>query len=129
MVQSAACKDCHSQDEKGKLLPGLVFAGGKQYTVNGNTLRSANITPDKETGIGTWTKAQFIARLKLFNDESKATSVNKTDFQTIMPWWDYSGMSDDDLGAIYAYLKTVEPVKNQVVKFQVNSLAPIASSK
>ena len=129
MVQSAACKDCHSQDEKGKLLPGLEFAGGKQYTVNGNTLRSANITPDKETGIGNWTKAEFIARLKLFNDRSKAMPVAKTDFQTIMPWWEYSGMSDTDLAAIYAYLKTVKPVKNKVVKFQVNNSASVAALK
>jgi mono/diheme cytochrome c family protein len=120
LVQSAACKDCHSKDKKGKVIAGLEFAGGKEYTVNGNTLKSANITPDPETGIGNWSKAAFIARMKVFNDESKAAIIkNKSDFQTIMPWWEYSGLSDNDLGAMYAYLKTVKPVKNQVVKFQV----------
>ena len=58
--------------------------------------------------------------MKVFSDESKAAIIkNKSDFQTIMPWWEYSGLSDNDLGAMYAYLKTVKPVKNQVIKYQV----------
>jgi hypothetical protein len=129
VVQSAACKDCHSRDDHGKLIEGFEFAGGKEYTINGNTLRSANITPDEETGIGKWTKSEFIARMKLFNDPTKATTVSKSDFQTIMPWWEYSGMNDTDLEAIYAYLKTIKPVKNKVVKFQVNKSIAVASLK
>ncbi|MES2269188.1 MAG: hypothetical protein V4520_20660 [Bacteroidota bacterium] len=35
-----------------------------------------------------------------------------------MPWWRYSGMNEKDLGAIYAYLRTVKPVNNRVVKFE-----------
>ncbi|CAN5335793.1 c-type cytochrome [soil metagenome] len=128
LVQSAACKDCHSRDEKGKLIAGMEFAGGKEYTVSGNTLRSANITPDVNTGIGAWTRAAFIARFKAFMDAGKASHVNQQDFQTIMPWWEYSDLSDNDLKAIYAFLRTVKPVSNKVVKFQVNS-APVTSSK
>ena len=120
LVQSAACKDCHSQDNNGKLLPGLEFAGGKEFKVNGNSLRSANITPDATTGIGKWTKQEFIARFRLFSDQSKAQTINKkADFQTIMPWWEYSKLSDGDLASIYAYLKTVKSVTNGVNKFQV----------
>lgn len=121
LVQSAACKDCHSQDEQGKIIAGLEFAGGKEYKVNGNTLRSANITPDAGTGIGSWSKQQFIARFRLFNDAGKAQKVGQTDFQTIMPWWEYSKLSGGDLASIYTYLKTVKPVSNSVVKFQVGS--------
>lgn len=123
LVQSAACKDCHSQDNQGKLLPGLEFAGGKAFGVNGNTLRSSNITPDPSTGIGKWTKQDFIARFRAFPDENKASHVNSTDFQTIMPWWNYSKLTDADLASIYAYLRTVKPVNNKVVKFTVNSVA------
>ena len=39
------------------------------------------------------------------------------EFNTPMPWLMYAGMTDEDLGSIYAYLKTVKPVKNQVEKF------------
>ena len=123
LVQSAACKDCHSQSKNGNLLAGLEFAGGHEYTVNGNTLRSSNITPDKATGIGSWSEEMFVQRFKSFNDPEKATKVSKTDFQTIMPWYDYSGMTESDLKAIYAYLRTVKPVRNTVIKFTANSLA------
>ena len=123
LVQSAACRDCHSQSKNGKLLAGLEFAGGHEYAVNGNTLRSSNITPDNVTGIGLWSQEMFLQRFKSFNDPAKAAKISKTDFQTIMPWYDYSGMTENDLKAIYAYLRTVKPVNNKVVKFKVNSLA------
>jgi hypothetical protein len=121
MVQSAGCKDCHSQDKQGKLIAGLEFAGGHEYKVNGNTLRSANITPDASTGIGKWTRADFIARFRSMSDQSTAVHVGASDFQTIMPWWEYSKLKEADLNAIYAYLRTVKPVNNKVVKFEVNS--------
>lgn len=123
LVQIAACQFCHSQDDKGTLIAGLEFAGGKQFVVNGGTLRTANITPDKETGIGNWTRESFIARFKSFSDRSKAAKVAPKEFQTIMPWWQYSGMSTSDLASIYAYLKTLKPVKNKVDKWQVNGPA------
>jgi mono/diheme cytochrome c family protein len=119
LVQSSACQECHSQDDKGKYLPGLQFAGGKQFGVNGHALRSANITPDVSTGIGSWTKQQFIARFKMFKDVKTAAYVEPADFQTIMPWWQYGKMTEADLGAIYAFLRTVKPVKNSVIKFSV----------
>ncbi len=119
VVQSAACKDCHSQDNQGELIPGMEFAGGKEFKINGHTLRTANITPDAATGIGKWTKEQFIARFRANDDATKAATINKaTDFQTIMPWWQLSKMTDGDLASIYAYLRTVKPVNNSVVKFQ-----------
>lgn len=125
LVQSAACKDCHSQDNNGEILPGMEFAGGKEFKMNGHSLHSANITPDKTTGIGNWTKETFLARFRVFTDESKAQAIDKKkDFQTIMPWWQYSKMTDSDLSSIYAYLQTVKPVSNGVVKFQLNT-APV----
>lgn len=121
LVQSAACKECHSQDKNGTPIPGLEFAGGHEYGIKGNTVRSANITPDKETGIGNWTEAVFLQRFKAFNDTAKIAHVSNTEFQTIMPWYAYAGMKDADLKAIYAYLRTIKPVNNKVVRFQVNS--------
>ncbi|GAB2977083.1 hypothetical protein GCM10027049_10110 [Mucilaginibacter puniceus] len=118
LVQSAACMDCHSQNNNGDLLPGLEFAGGREFKVNGNSVFSANITPDAQTGLGNWTREAFIARFKSYTDISLAPVVNKADFQTVMPWGQYGRMSESDLSSIYAYLKTVKPVNNKVIKFQ-----------
>ncbi len=120
LVQSAACRECHSQDDKGTLLPGLEFAGGRGFKVGSHTVRSANITSDVATGIGGWSKAAFIARFKTYSDKSKAQAVGANDFQTVMPWWNFSAMSEGDLASIYAYLKTLKPIKNSVVKFSAN---------
>ena len=46
-----------------------------------------------------------------------------------MPWWEYSAMPDHDLAAIYAYLKTVKPVNNSVIKYNPGSLVAAAGSK
>ena len=117
VVSSAGCMDCHSQDNQGEYLPGLEFAGGKAFKVGAATVRSANITPDKATGIGNWTREQFVTRFKTYTNSATAPTVKSGEFQTIMPWWNYSGMTDTDLKAVYAYLQTLKPVKNQVVKF------------
>ncbi|RYU86581.1 c-type cytochrome [Mucilaginibacter terrigena] len=129
LVQAAACRECHTKADKGTPVPGMDLAGSNEYGLgNGATLRSANITPDKETGIGSWSKEQFIARFAQYaNGTAKPAAVKPGQFQTIMPWWKYGGMSQTDLGAIYAYLKTVKPVKNSVNKFQVNAAQPINS--
>ncbi|MFA6085944.1 c-type cytochrome [Mucilaginibacter sp.] len=129
LVQTAACRECHTKADKGVPISGMDLAGGNEYNIgNGITLRSANISPDNGTGIGKWTKEQFISKFKQFaNGTLKPFEVKPGEFQTIMPWWRYSGMNEKDLGAIYAYLKTVKPVKNQVNKFQVNTVAQINS--
>jgi hypothetical protein len=118
MCRSAGCIECHSKSDNGKIIAGMEFAGGHEYQVNGVIIRSANITPDKKTGIGTWKEADFIAMFKAFTNPSKASSVVTGNFQTIMPWYDYAGMTDGDLKSIFQYLRTVKPVKNEVVKYQ-----------
>jgi hypothetical protein len=125
LVQTAACRHCHSKSDKGSLVPGMELAGGNEYGVGGGSLvRSANITPDKATGIGNWSKKQFLNRfIQYANGAAKSAVVKPGQFQTIMPWWRYGGMTETDLGAIYTYLKTVKPVKNSVVKFQSRLVA------
>ena len=100
----------------------MAFAGGQGYIVpGGSKVFSANITPDKETGIGSWTKEQFVSRFTQFaNGKMQPTPVKPGEFQTIMPWWRYGSMKVSDLEAIYAYLKTIKPISNHVVKFENN---------
>ena len=123
LVTAAACMDCHTQNNNGKMLAGMEFAGGREFRVLNNKIHSANITPDNATGIGAWTSSVFVERFKNYNDPLKSTKTSTTDVQTIMPWYDYSGMKEGDLKAMYAYLKTVKPVNNKVIKFQANSFA------
>ena len=120
----SGCQDCHTQSEKGEPLPGMEFAGGAQFQFPSGVVRSMNITPDKETGIGFWSKELFIQRFKAYaNDSLKYVPVSKDDFNTPMPWIMYAGMTDGDLGAIYDYLRTVKPVVNRVERFTKTDLA------
>jgi len=119
----ASCGDCHTPvDEQGQALPGMEMAGGRSFPVPSGTVRSMNITQDAETGIGQWTRETFIARFKSYADGSAIPEVGKDGFNSIMPWAMYAGMTEDDLGAIYDYLKTVKPIKNKVERFTGKAL-------
>ncbi|CAF3427354.1 unnamed protein product [Rotaria sp. Silwood2] len=117
LVNAASCIECHSDVVKGKRVEGMEFAGGREFNFPGpKKIVSANITPDKETGIGYWTEEAFVNKFKSFEDASKLQSYNSPkDFQSIMPWNMYAGMDTFDLRAIYAYLKTLKPITNKVV--------------
>jgi cytochrome c2 len=119
LITAARCVDCHSKINKGKIIAGTEYGGGDEFPFpNGTVAYSANITPDKETGIGNWTKEIFIARFKQYADSSyHPQSLGKNDFNTPMPWLMYAGMTTKDLFAIYAYLQTVKPIKNNVQHF------------
>jgi mono/diheme cytochrome c family protein len=119
LVNAAACVDCHSKRYHGDIIPGTEFGGGMEFKQQGGVVHSANITPDKLTGIGSWSKDIFIQRFKSFEGKEKqAAKLNPGDPQIPMPWYLYAGMKTNDLAAIYAYLRTVKPIKNQVVAFQ-----------
>ncbi len=120
LVNSASCTDCHTQQVKGKPKEGLEFAGGFEFPFdNGFLVRSANITPEDETGIGKWTKEQFITKFKVFDKPADQNNVpvSPGTFNTWMPWTYYAGMTTEDLGAMYDFLRTLKPVKNKVEKF------------
>jgi hypothetical protein len=114
----AGCPVCHTRSERGKPIQGMDYAGGATFDVPGaGRVQSANITPDADTGIGNWPLDFFIAR---FRDAASAGTRRLPPgrrINTIMPWTMYAGMTDEDLGAIYAYLRTVRPVRNLVARF------------
>ena len=121
MTNAGLCNACHTPtDEKGAPIAGMEFAGGFNFILpDGSISRSSNITPDDETGIGVWTKEMFVKRFKVYQDSAYASPViSKGQFNTDMPWTDYSGMKTEDLEAIYDYLRTLNPVKNKVVTFE-----------
>jgi len=117
----AGCAECHTpQDDKGNKIPGMEFAGGWEMSVGGgHVVTTANITPHKETGIGNWTESDFINRFKIYTDSTYTVpTVQPGEFQTIMPWIMYSKMKEEDLAAIYAFLQSLPPKENLVVKFR-----------
>jgi mono/diheme cytochrome c family protein len=128
LVQAAACADCHTRQEKGKPVEGMYMAGGFEFPFpDGTVVRSLNITPDAETGIGRWTSDQFVRRFKLYSDSSfVTTSLKAGDFKTVMPWTFYATMDEGDLQAIYAYLKTIPAINNPVKKFNLTSEQALA---
>ena len=119
MLRSALCSECHTPiDEQGTPLPGMDFAGGTELVETGYRVRSANITPDADTGIGTWTEQQFIDKFKAFETPTSATLSDVERRQnTPMPWTAYAGMTREDLAAIYTALRAQKPIVNRVNRF------------
>lgn len=119
ITNAAACKECHTKFEKGKLVEGTEFGGGRGFPFpNGSFVYSGNISPDASTGIGKWTEEMFV---NLFHSRSDSATLSRKlqpgEFNSIMPWTMYGKMHDEDLKAIYAYLRTVSPINNAVVKY------------
>ncbi len=71
---------------------------------------AANLTPD-ETGIGNWTEEQF--KRALIQGKYKGLEGGRM-LLPPMPWQNYTTMADDDIKAVFAYLKNIKPVKNLV---------------
>ena len=120
MTNASACRECHTKvNDKAQLIAGTEFGGGREFPFpDGSILRSGNISPDVETGIGSWKEEAF---LNLFHSHSDSTILHTKlkpgDFNSMMPWTMYGKMTDDDLLAIFAYLKTLPAIKNEVVKY------------
>jgi mono/diheme cytochrome c family protein len=111
-----ACGNCHNtRAEDMSFVPGMEFAGGFHIVDKGIDAYAANITPDRDTGIGTWTDEQIITAIR-----QGKTPDGEIIFPP-MPVPTYNNMSDDDVKAIVAYLRTVKPVNNQVQesKFEI----------
>ena len=67
-----------------------------------------NLTPDLETGIGSWSEQQFLRVVRAGHQPGEAGMAAP------MPWLDLRKSSDADLKAIFAYLQTQKPIRNQV---------------
>lgn len=120
LVNAAGCKECHTQiNPQGTIIPEMAYAGGRNFPFpDGSVVVTSNLTSCPDTGLGTWTEEMFLARFKQYADSGYTPpKVNPGEFNTIMPWTMYAGMKEDDLKAIFAYLKTLAPIKNQIVKF------------
>ncbi|MCC7401482.1 MAG: cytochrome C [Chitinophagaceae bacterium] len=116
LVNAADCGTCHTPFVKGQPDFSRRFAGGNTFTLPAFKVTSSNITPDSATGIGSWTLDRFMNKFTVCREES-GYNYDPGKENTIMPIKYYSGMTDNDLKAIYAFLKTLAPVKNKVEKY------------
>ena len=101
------CMGCHSTPN------GRAFAGGAPLQTPFGAMVAPNITPDRATGIGTWTEADFRRAVK------SGISPGGKRLYPAMPFPAYARMSDDDVSRLWAYMQTVEPVRRAVKSNQL----------
>ncbi len=116
-----ACGNCHTPGSLvGRPDNSRELAGGEKIAEGGFTAYAPNITTDRETGIGGWTDAQIIRAIR------EGKRPDGTTIGPPMPIWLYRNMSDRDVRAIVAYLRTVKPVRNKMPKSVYNFPLPPA---
>ncbi|MBS1914632.1 MAG: c-type cytochrome [Bacteroidetes bacterium] len=110
----AACGECHTQrNEAGVFVDSLTMAGGREFPVGSvGSIFAPNITPDTETGIGSWTDQQIIAAIRTgrLPDTEDGKPTSDTVISPVMPYWLYANMTDSDVNDIVAYLRSLKPV-------------------
>ena len=115
-----ACDNCHTPQGPNGLIMDKRFSGGSQtwdeptYRVKG-----ANITPDRQTGIGTWSDTDIKRAL------TEGVRPNGTALAPIMPFTFYKILTPRDLDAVVAYLRSVAPVSNEVPAPVYNPTTPL----
>ena len=113
LVTIGGCEDCHTpQDAHGQEIAAMNFSGGSVLEDPGAKAAAANLTPDA-TGISYYDETMFLKAMR-------TGYVGARKLSPVMPFAFYGNMTDDDLKAIFAYLRTVKPVKHRVD----NSLPP-----
>ncbi len=86
---------------------------------------TANLTSDSSTGLGEWQVEDFMRTLRSGKHQGQP---NGRDILPPMPWFNYGKMTDDDLKAVWAYLRSIPPVKNQV-PFPAPPGTPVSMAK
>jgi hypothetical protein len=140
LVDSHGCQDCHTPFKMGPKGPepdmsrmlsghpegvkvttpptapggywiGVISADNTAWAGPWGVSFTANLTPDQNTGLGIWTEKMFMDALRTGKHMGVATS---RDILPPMPWEAFGKMTDDDLKAVFAYLKSIPPVANHV---------------
>jgi mono/diheme cytochrome c family protein len=124
LVQARAmCFPCHSADfaKIDDFVPersaGYLGGGNAMPDMNGRIVKTANITPDPETGIGKWSEDEFV-RLLRFGVRPDLSVI-------LYPMVPFPELSDGDARAIYAYLRTVPAIKNAVPR--IAAITPVGA--
>jgi mono/diheme cytochrome c family protein len=138
LVQTMGCNDCHTPWKMGPKGPemdltraltghpqdivmpappalpegpwiGSMSATNTAWAGPWGVSYTANLTPDKETGLGDWTEEQFIATMRTGRHQGKGRPVLPP-----MPFWMVGALGDEDIKSLFAYLQSLPPVHNRV---------------
>ena len=104
LFHAGACDSCHTDHPNH----GAFLAGGRRMDTEFGTFYVPNITPDRETGIGAWSAEDF--RRAMIEGRTPAGSH----YYPVFPYRWYTGMSEQDVADMWAYLQSVPPVRNRV---------------
>jgi mono/diheme cytochrome c family protein len=109
-----ACGNCHSpRDADGRVIAEKAFSGGLTFTTPAFVATAPNITPDVETGIGSWSDGE-IKRALVEGMRPGHGRLAGVPLAVIMPVNFYKALLPDDLDAVVAYLHTIKPIRNEV---------------
>lgn len=108
------CYECHTPHDNKGPIAAEAYSGGWEMKGPWGRVVTSNITPHPDTFLGRATKEEFIGRFRAQYDPTAKVPKGRN---TVMPWTAFSGMTDEDLGAIYDYLKTVKPIEKKVNAF------------
>lgn len=110
LVALAACSDCHTPGAlMGQPQMDKQYGGSNVgFQIPGlGTYYAPNLTPDKDTGLGTWSEADIVKTVRTGERPDGRKLI------PVMPYGWYAQMSDDDAAAIAAYLKSLAPIANK----------------
>jgi hypothetical protein len=109
-----ACGNCHSPREaNGEIIKDRALSGGRVFATPAFVVTTSNITPDIETGIGSWSDAE-IKRALVEGIRPEHHRMPGVPLAAIMPANFYKALLPEDLDAIVAYLRSVKPVHNEI---------------
>ena len=122
LVNLIGCTDCHTPvDPHHMPISSMEFSGGQVFHTAWGTVASTNITPDP-SGIPYYDEAMFINAMR--TGTVGARELNKT-----MPWSVLRNLTDQDLGGIFAYLRTLKPVAHRVDNGESATPCPLDGAK
>lgn len=105
VLRTSACHHCHTPRARGQLNATLDMAGGNEFPSPAGTALATNVTPDA-SGIGNYDATTFVQVIRT----GKLGTLSP-----VMPWVAYKEATDEDLRAVFAYLRTLRPVRHVVV--------------
>ena len=118
VTAAGICGDCHTpRDAHGQPIEGMYMAGGNIFAEGGTPVATANITPDA-SGISYYDEGLFVQMMHTGTVKGRKLNV-------MMPTWAFNGMTDQDLKAIYAYLRTIPPARQRIDNTEKPSLCKI----
>ena len=115
LTRTAGCTFCHTPTKDNRPDMAQAFAGGMEFKMSMGTAIASNISPSEGRGLGYWSEEDFLNKFRAYRTEAaRAVEAGPTAPNTVMPWFDYAGMTDADLSAIWVYLSAQPAIDNEV---------------